>query len=100
MKVFWRLPVPQQLRAFALCARGVLVLLCGADQICSAVLSAAISQRDGCPKIINLGSAKTDLFYERKKYGEQLLTTHPCTVCALLWYQVVVVAGGLLVGRY
>ena len=25
--------------------------------------------RDGCPKIINLGSAKTDLFYERKKYG-------------------------------
>lgn len=24
--------------------------------------------RDGCPKIINLGSAKTDLFYERKKY--------------------------------
>lgn len=27
------------------------------------------AQRDGCPKIINLGSAKTDLFYERKKYG-------------------------------
>ena len=26
-------------------------------------------QRDGCPKIVNLGSAKTDLFYERKKYG-------------------------------
>mmetsp|Transcript_9350 Transcript_9350/g.19133 ORF Transcript_9350/g.19133 Transcript_9350/m.19133 type:complete len:112 (-) Transcript_9350:230-565(-) len=25
--------------------------------------------REGCPKIINLGSAKTDLFYERKKYG-------------------------------
>ena len=25
--------------------------------------------RDGCPKIINLGSAKTDLFYERKKHG-------------------------------
>jgi PHD finger-like domain-containing protein 5A len=25
--------------------------------------------RDGCPKIINMGSAKTDLFYERKKYG-------------------------------
>ena len=24
--------------------------------------------RDGCPKIINLGSARTDLFYERKKY--------------------------------
>ncbi|VDK36926.1 unnamed protein product [Taenia asiatica] len=27
------------------------------------------SIRDGCPKIVNLGSAKTDLFYERKKYG-------------------------------
>merc|ERR1712216_25082 len=25
--------------------------------------------RDGCPKIINLGAARTDLFYERKKYG-------------------------------
>jgi PHD finger-like domain-containing protein 5A len=25
--------------------------------------------RDGCPKIINLGTAKTDMFYERKKYG-------------------------------
>eukprot|EP00906_Rhabdomonas_costata_P015496 RCo022271 len=25
--------------------------------------------RDGCPKIINLGSARTDLYYERKKYG-------------------------------
>ncbi|SBT85674.1 PHF5-like protein, putative, partial [Plasmodium malariae] len=24
--------------------------------------------RDGCPKIVNLGSAKTDLFYENKKY--------------------------------
>lgn len=23
--------------------------------------------RDGCPKIVNLGSTKTDLFYERKK---------------------------------
>ncbi|NXQ92334.1 PHF5A protein, partial [Nyctibius grandis] len=23
--------------------------------------------RDGCPKIVNLGSSKTDLFYERKK---------------------------------
>jgi len=25
--------------------------------------------REGCPKIVNLGSTKTDLFYERKKYG-------------------------------
>ena len=26
-------------------------------------------QRDGCPKIVNLGSSRTDMFYERKKYG-------------------------------
>lgn len=25
--------------------------------------------RDGCPKIINIGQARTDLFYERKKFG-------------------------------
>ena len=25
--------------------------------------------RDGCPKIINIGAAKTDMFYEKKKYG-------------------------------
>ena len=26
-------------------------------------------QRDGCPKIVNLGTSRTDMFYERKKYG-------------------------------
>jgi len=26
-------------------------------------------QRDGCPKIINLGSAKIDMYYDKKKYG-------------------------------
>jgi len=25
--------------------------------------------RDGCPKIVNLGATKMDLFYERKKYN-------------------------------
>ena len=25
--------------------------------------------RDCCPKIINLGSAKTDMYFEKKKYG-------------------------------
>uniref|UniRef100_A0A0K0E7V9 PHF5-like protein n=3 Tax=Strongyloides TaxID=6247 RepID=A0A0K0E7V9_STRER len=25
--------------------------------------------RDGCPKILNVGTARTDIFYERKKYG-------------------------------
>ena len=31
--------------------------------------SDVFAQRDGCPKIINIGSSRTDLFYERKKYG-------------------------------
>ena len=25
--------------------------------------------RDGCPRVINVGDNRTDLFYERKKYG-------------------------------
>mmetsp|Transcript_17294 Transcript_17294/g.30480 ORF Transcript_17294/g.30480 Transcript_17294/m.30480 type:complete len:111 (-) Transcript_17294:336-668(-) len=25
--------------------------------------------RDGCPKVVNLGTARTDRFYEHKKYG-------------------------------
>jgi PHD finger-like domain-containing protein 5A len=40
-----------------------------ADMIDETSLSVTVLQRDGCPKIINLGSARTDLFYERKKYG-------------------------------
>ena len=26
-------------------------------------------QRDGCPKVINLGSARTDMYYEKKQHG-------------------------------
>lgn len=26
-------------------------------------------QRDGCPKVVNLGVAKTDRYFENKKYG-------------------------------
>lgn len=36
--------------------------------------------RDGCPKIVNLGSAKTDLFYERKKYGFKKRWNNPNSV--------------------
>lgn len=31
--------------------------------------------RDGCPKIVNLGSTKTDLFYERKKVRVTIVDT-------------------------
>eukprot|EP01016_Furgasonia_blochmanni_P019950 TRINITY_DN2221_c0_g1_i2.p1 TRINITY_DN2221_c0_g1~~TRINITY_DN2221_c0_g1_i2.p1 ORF type:complete len:156 (+),score=40.46 TRINITY_DN2221_c0_g1_i2:59-526(+) len=47
--------------------------ICGGPGISDAYYCKECTQlekdRDGCPKIINLGSAKTDLFYERKKYG-------------------------------
>ncbi len=37
------------------------------------------AQRDGCPKIVNLGSAKTDLFYERKKCASRSASARVCT---------------------
>lgn len=35
--------------------------------------------RDGCPKIVNLGASRTDLFYERRRLGAFILATaqHP-----------------------
>eukprot|EP00965_Chrysotila_dentata_P241438 6204289-Pleurochrysis_carterae.AAC.2 len=38
--------------------------------------SASPPQRDGCPKIVNLGSSKTDLFYERKKCAKPPARSH------------------------
>jgi PHF5-like protein len=28
--------------------------------------------RDGCPKIVNLGASRTDLFYERRRLGSRI----------------------------
>jgi hypothetical protein len=35
--------------------------------------------RDGCPKIVNLGASRTDLFYERRRLGalHPAFTTFP-----------------------
>jgi len=48
-------------------------VICGSPGVSDAHYCAECTilekDRDGCPKIVNLGSAKTDLFYERKKYG-------------------------------
>lgn len=30
--------------------------------------------RDGCPKIVNLGASRTDLFYERRRLGNDFTT--------------------------
>ena len=46
-------------------------VICGGIGISDAYYCRECTQqekdRDGCPKIVNLGSSKTDLFYERKK---------------------------------
>jgi len=34
--------------------------------------------RDGCPKIVNLGASRTDLFYERRRLGASL---PPLSLC-------------------
>ena len=34
--------------------------------------------RDGCPKIVNLGASRTDLFYERRRLGEFFLLLSFC----------------------
>ena len=48
-------------------------VICGGVGVADAYYCKECTQmekdRDGGPKIVNLGSAKTDLFYERKKYG-------------------------------
>ena len=33
--------------------------------------------RDGCPKIVNLGASRTDLFYERRRLGELCAIVEP-----------------------
>ena len=50
-----------------------LCLICGSPGVSDAYYckdcTVQEKDRDGCPKIVNLGSSKTDLFYEMKKYG-------------------------------
>src|SRR5882762_11769017 len=36
--------------------------------------------RDGCPKIVNLGASRTDLFYERRRLGEYYHTHAVCII--------------------
>ncbi|KAJ1675390.1 hypothetical protein EV182_001362 [Spiromyces aspiralis] len=47
-------------------------IVCGGKGISNAYYCrecvALEKDRDGCPKVVNLGSARTDLFYERKKF--------------------------------
>jgi PHD finger-like domain-containing protein 5A len=49
-------------------------IICGGPGISDAYYCANCTRlekdRDGCPKIINLGSSRTDLFYEKRKLGQ------------------------------
>ena len=37
--------------------------------------------RDGCPKIVNLGASRTDLFYERRRLGAFVPRAHYFRSC-------------------
>lgn len=40
--------------------------------------------RDGCPKIVNLGASRTDLFYERRRLGESTRSDIPSLYAILM----------------
>lgn len=46
--------------------------MCGADGVADAYYCVQCTtlerDRDGCPKVVNIGTAKIDLVFERKKY--------------------------------
>jgi PHD finger-like domain-containing protein 5A len=48
-------------------------VVCGGAGVADAYYCKECTQqekdRDGCPKIINIGAARTDMYYEKKKYG-------------------------------
>jgi hypothetical protein len=43
--------------------------------------------RDGCPKIVNLGASRTDLFYERRRLGEFVPRAHDFVYVRLTVFQ-------------
>lgn len=51
-------------------------IICGSPGISDAYYCAECTRlekdRDGCPKIVNLGASRTDLFYERRRLGASL----------------------------
>ncbi len=50
--------------------RSIFSLLAGiSDAYYCAECTRLEKDRDGCPKIVNLGASRTDLFYERRRLG-------------------------------
>ena len=64
-------------------------MICGGPGISDAYYCRECTQeekdRDGCPKIVNLGASKTDLFYERKKYGFKRYVLSSLSVAVVVW---------------
>ena len=44
-------------------------LLFNLHSLAALVPSQTLHQRDGCPRIVNLGQARVDLFFDKKKLG-------------------------------
>lgn len=55
---------PRSLLEQSLCATGI------SDAYYCAACTRLEKDRDGCPKIVNLGASRTDMFYERKKANQ------------------------------
>ncbi|KAJ3787510.1 PHF5-like protein-domain-containing protein, partial [Lentinula aff. detonsa] len=55
-------------------------IICGSPGISDAYYCAECTRlekdRDGCPKIVNLGASRTDLFYERRRLGFKKVTAY------------------------
>jgi len=49
--------------------RHALIILGISDAYYCAECTRLEKDRDGCPKIVNLGASRTDLFYERRRLG-------------------------------
>ncbi|KAI0940914.1 hypothetical protein AcV7_003159 [Taiwanofungus camphoratus] len=61
-------------------------IICGSPGISDAYYCAECTRlekdRDGCPKIVNLGASRTDLFYERRRLGGSSISV-ACFQCWL-----------------
>lgn len=57
------------LSSFCPCCIFLLIILGISDAYYCAECTRLEKDRDGCPKIVNLGASRTDLFYERRRLG-------------------------------
>lgn len=62
-----------RVRGYNILATAMLKLSSGiSDAYYCAECTRLEKDRDGCPKIVNLGASRTDLFYERRRLGAHI----------------------------